>query len=135
VDLATLEGERKIVTVMFAEIAGFTTLAESLDLEQVRSLMNSCFEALVPVVEKYFGAIDKLVGDAILALFGAPVTHKNDPEQALRAALEMKEVLASLNSARGTDLELHFKDQHRPGGRRRNWVVWSTGLLGHGGRG
>jgi class 3 adenylate cyclase/tetratricopeptide (TPR) repeat protein/regulation of enolase protein 1 (concanavalin A-like superfamily) len=103
-----LQGERKLVTVMFADLSGFTALAERLDPEAVRETMNACFEHLVPVIEKYEGAVDKFIGDEIMALFGAPVAHENDPERALRAALEMVEALGKLNADRGTDLGLHF---------------------------
>ena len=81
--------ERKIVTVVFADITGFTALAEKLDAEEVRTLINACFECLVPIVQKYAGTIDKFIGDEIMALFGAPVAHEDDPERALRASLEM----------------------------------------------
>src|SRR5262245_16637748 len=57
----TLEGERKLVTVMFADISGFTALSEKLDPEQVRNLMNDCFDDLVPVVKKYGGWVDKFI--------------------------------------------------------------------------
>jgi len=103
-----LEGERKLVTIMFADISGFTALAETMDPEAVRDLINACFDHLVPVIEKYEGTVDKFVGDAIVALFGAPVAHENDPERALRTALEMKSDLAAFNASRHTDLGLHF---------------------------
>jgi len=103
-----LVAERKLVTIMFADISGFTALAETMDPEAVRDLMNACFERLVPVVEKYQGTVDKFIGDEIMALFGAPAAHENDPERALRVALEMMETLAGFNAERGTDLGLHF---------------------------
>lgn len=104
----SLEGERKLVTVMFADISGYTALAERLDPERARDLINDCFEQLVPVVERYGGTVDKFVGDAIVALFGAPAVHENDPERALRAAIEMAEALVDFNATNGTDLGLHF---------------------------
>ena len=103
-----LMGERKLVTVMFADISGFTALSEELDPEAVREMMNTCFDHLVPVVEKYEGTVDKFIGDEIMALFGAPVAHENDPERALRAALEMMEALEAFNVERSTDLGVHF---------------------------
>ncbi len=103
-----LEGERKLVTVMFADISGFTTLAETVDPEMVRDVMNACFEQLVPIIEKYEGMVDKFIGDEIMALFGAPVAHENDPERALRAALEIKDALTQFNAEQGTDLGLHI---------------------------
>jgi len=104
----SLKGERRLVTVMFADISGFTALADTLDPEAVRDLINACFEILVPIVEKYGGTVDKFIGDEIMALFGAPVTHENDPERALRAALEMMDALAEFNAERATTLGLHF---------------------------
>lgn len=104
----TLKGERKLVTVMFADISGFTALAETMDPEAVRDLMNGCFERLVPIVKKYGGTVDKFIGDEIMALFGAPTTHENDAERALHAALEMMNALAAFNTERGTDLGMHI---------------------------
>lgn len=104
----SLEGEYRLVTVMFADLAGFTELSERLGPEQVRQLTNACFEALVPVVERYEGTVEKFIGDAIMAVFGAPVAHENDPERSLRAALEMQEALTAFNQEHGTDLGLHF---------------------------
>ena len=105
---SAMDGERKIVTVMFADIAGFTSMAEKMDPEVVRDMMNACFEALVPIVQKYGGTVDKFIGDEIRALFGAPVAHENDPERALRAALDMMIELVRFNTDRNTDLGLHF---------------------------
>jgi len=100
--------ERKLVTVMFADIAGFTALAETMDPEHVRDLMNACFEQLVPVITQYGGMVDKFIGDEVMALFGAPIAHENDPERALRAALMMQEAIATFNAARGLNLDTHF---------------------------
>ena len=102
------EDERKLVTIVFADISGFTALSEKKDPEQVRALMNSCFESLVPVVQKYEGTIDKFIGDEIMALFGAPIAHEDDPERALRAALEMMEAIAAVNRKHGTELGIHI---------------------------
>ncbi len=104
--------ERKQVTVMFADISGFTAMSEKLDPEEVRSLINACFERLGAVIDRYQGHIDKFIGDEIMALFGAPMTHENDPERALRAALEMMVVLEEFNAEYGAvipkPLALHF---------------------------
>ena len=80
-------GERKIVTILFADVSGFTALSEKLDPEAVRDLITACFDRLVPCIQRYGGTIDKFMGDEIMALFGAPRAHENDPERALRAAL------------------------------------------------
>jgi predicted ATPase/class 3 adenylate cyclase len=102
------DDERKIVTVLFADVTGFTALAEKLDPEEVRALINDCFECLVPVVQKYGGTIDKFIGDEIMALFGAPLAHEDDPERALRTALEMMEAISGFNCAHETKLGLHL---------------------------
>ena len=102
-----LPADRRLVTTMFADLSGFTALAESMDPEELRDLMADCFEALVPVVERYGGTIDKFIGDEVMALFGAPVAHEDDPERALRAALEMMEALAAFNARRATQLGIH----------------------------
>ena len=102
------QDERKIVTILFSDVSGFTALAEKKDPEEVRALMNACFESLVPIVKKYGGTIDKFIGDEIMALFGAPVAHEDDPERALWAALEMMEAIGALNRTHGTELDLHI---------------------------
>ena len=94
----SFEGERKLVTVMFADFSGFTALAEKLDPEAVRELVNACFDRLVPIIKKYEGTVEKFIGDEIMAIFGAPVAHENDPERALRTALEMMDELAKFNT-------------------------------------
>ena len=86
VSSSAMKGERRHVTVMFADISGFTAMSEKLDPEEVRGMINGCFERLGAVIDRYGGHIDKFIGDEIMALFGAPVAHENDPERALRAA-------------------------------------------------
>ena len=77
--------ERRVVTVLFADLVGYTTLAEHRDPEKVKRLIESCFERLVADIEAFGGRVDKLLGDAIVALFGAPVAHEDDAERAVRA--------------------------------------------------
>jgi len=86
--------ERRIVTVLFADLVGFTGLAEKMDPEQVKRLIDTCFERLVDVVTEFGGRVDKILGDGMLVLFGAPVAHEDDPERAVRAALRMQETVA-----------------------------------------
>lgn len=105
---SSLSGERKLVTVMFADISGFTALSETMDAEMVRDLVNGCFGKLVPVVEKYGGVVDKFIGDEIMALFGAPIVHEDDQEWALRAALDMMSTLTDFNKEHHTDFGLHI---------------------------
>ncbi|RME98236.1 MAG: hypothetical protein D6768_17820 [Chloroflexi bacterium] len=109
---SALHGERRHVTVMFADISGFTALSEKLDPEEVRSLINACFERLGAAIDRYHGTIDKFIGDEIMALFGAPLAHENDPERALRAALDMMTALDAFNHENAHQLPqplaLHF---------------------------
>ena len=98
----TLE-ERRVVTVLFADLVGYTALAENLDPEQVKRLIESCFERLVADIETFGGRVDKLLGDAIVALFGAPVAHEDDAERAVRAALRMQETLSRFCADGGQD--------------------------------
>ncbi|MFM7062514.1 MAG: adenylate/guanylate cyclase domain-containing protein [Actinomycetes bacterium] len=86
--------ERRVVTVLFADLVGFTSLAEHRDPEDVKLLVDRLFEQLVRVVHDHGGQVDKIVGDAVVALFGAPVAHEDDAERAVRAALRMQEVTA-----------------------------------------
>jgi len=98
--------ERRIVTVLFGDLVGFTTLAEHMDPEALKRLIDSCFEKMVAVVNEFGGRVDKILGDGILALFGAPVAHEDDPERAVRAALRMQETLAehvASNDLTGTE--------------------------------
>lgn len=103
-----MEGERKLVTIMFADFSNFTSMSEKMDAEDIRTIMNNCFSKLVPIIEQYGGHIDKFIGDEIMALFGAPVAHDNDAEFALRAALDMMNALVDFNVEHQTDLGLHF---------------------------
>lgn len=102
------EAERRFVTVLFADLSGFTALTETRDPETVRELINASFDLLVPIIENHDGVVDQFVGDAILALFGAPVAHEDDPAQACRAALELMGALENLNSERKMNLGLHI---------------------------
>jgi class 3 adenylate cyclase len=95
--LETRNDERRIVTVLFADLVGFTTLSEARDPEQVKNLVDTCFSRLVADVLAFGGRVDKIVGDAIVALFGAPVAHEDDAERAVRAALQMQQTMCDLN--------------------------------------
>jgi len=87
--IAHLEGERKQVTVLFADVVGSTALAEQMDPEQWAAIMNGAFETLTPAIHRYEGTIARLMGDALLAFFGAPVAHEDDPIRAIRAAMDL----------------------------------------------
>lgn len=81
------------MTVLFADIVGFTSLSEHLDPEQVKHLVDRCFRWLTAEIVSFGGRVDKIIGDAIVALFGAPVAHEDDPERAVRVALRMQQII------------------------------------------
>src|SRR5215208_5148778 len=87
---ARVDGERKYVTVLFADVVDSTGLGERLDPEQVAEIMNGAFAFLNASVRKYDGTIARLLGDAVLAFFGAPVAHEDDAERAVRAGLDIQ---------------------------------------------
>lgn len=89
---AHLAGERKVVTVLFLDVVGSTALAENMDPEDWTLIMNRAFDVLSPIIiTSYEGAIARLLGDAILAFFGAPIAHEDDPVRAVRASLDLLE--------------------------------------------
>src|SRR5579862_4386380 len=93
--VATLE-ERRLVTVLMADLVGFTTISAESDPEQVKRLVDHCFERFVVDITAYGGRLDKIVGDELVALFGAPVAHEDDAERAVRAALRMHDTLSDV---------------------------------------
>jgi len=94
---ASPEGDRRPVTVLFADLAGFTALSEGLDPEDVRAIQADLFHEMSASIERYEGFVEKFVGDAVMAVFGAPRAHEDDPERGLRAALLMRERMGALN--------------------------------------
>ncbi len=88
-----LEGERKQVTVLFADVSGFTSMSERLDPEAVHQLMNRAFELMLGEVHRYEGTINQFLGDGVMALFGAPIAHEDHAQRAVHAALGMQRVL------------------------------------------
>jgi class 3 adenylate cyclase len=88
---ATPREERKVVTVLFADLVGFTSRSERLDPEDVRALLSPYYARLRAELEHFGGTVEKFIGDAVMALFGAPVAHEDDPERAVRAALAIRD--------------------------------------------
>ena len=93
---SAMEGERKQVTVLFADVAGFTTICEQLDPEEVHTLVDGCFIRLTEAVHRYQGTINQYTGDGVMALFGAPIAHEDHPQRALLAALAIQEAMHEL---------------------------------------
>jgi len=104
--LVTRPDERRVATLVFGDLVGYTALAQTADPEQVKRLVDTCFGALAADVTAYGGRVDKIVGDEIVAIFGAPVAHEDDAERAVRCGLQMQRTLASLATRVGVDLEM-----------------------------
>jgi class 3 adenylate cyclase len=94
-----LHGERKQVTVLFADVAGFNTLAERLEPEDVHTIMDGCFERLTHAVHRYEGTINPFTGDGIMVLFGAPIAHEDHAVRALHAALDIQMTMRDYGGA------------------------------------
>ncbi|MEX2612748.1 MAG: adenylate/guanylate cyclase domain-containing protein, partial [Gaiellaceae bacterium] len=91
--------ERKVVTVVFADLVGSTARAERLDPEDVRAILAPYHDRLRAELERRGGTVEKFIGDAVVGVFGAPVAHEDDPERAVRAALAIQEAIAELNES------------------------------------
>src|SRR5438132_3462235 len=98
---AAPESERRLVSILFADLVGFTSLSESRDPEEVRDLLSRYFDASRRVIRLYGGAVEKFIGDAVMAVWGAPVAREDDPERAVRAALELMSAVHSLGQEVG----------------------------------
>ncbi len=77
------------MSVLFADLVGFTTLAEGRDAEEIRELLTRYFDLARDVIGRYGGTVEKFIGDAVMAVWGAPIAHEDDAERAVRAALEL----------------------------------------------
>jgi class 3 adenylate cyclase len=88
--------ERKVVTVLFADLVGFTSRSERLDPEDVRAMLSGYHERVRDELERHGGTVEKFIGDAVMAVFGAPVAHEDDPERAVRAAFAVREAVTEL---------------------------------------
>src|SRR5215467_6018984 len=86
--------ERKLVTILFADVAGSTALGEALDPEDVRALMSRYYQHAHQIVPAHGGTLEKFIGDAVMAVFGLPQAHGNDAERALAAALALRRAIA-----------------------------------------
>ena len=100
---ADLAEQRKVVTILFADLSGSTVLGERLDPEELRGVLASYFNELARQIRRYEGTIDKYIGDAVMAVFGAPISHEDDAERAINAALAMQQSIGHLND----DLSRH----------------------------
>jgi class 3 adenylate cyclase/tetratricopeptide (TPR) repeat protein len=109
---SALEGERRQVTVLFADVAGFTSLAEKRDPEDVHRIINGCFERITAEVHRFEGTINQYTGDGVMALFGAPIAHEDSARRAVHAALGIQRAIAdygaTLRAERGLSLTMRI---------------------------
>ena len=91
--------ERRLVSVLFADLVGFTTISESRDSEEVRELLTAYFDRCKRLIERYGGTVEKFIGDAVMAVWGTPVAKEDDAERAVRAALDLVAAVAELDPA------------------------------------
>ena len=91
------EAERRLVTVLFTDLVGFTTIAEDRDPEAVRELLSSYFDTATRIVEVHGGIVEKFIGDAVMAVWGTPVAHEDDAERAVRAGRELVDAVKALH--------------------------------------
>lgn len=100
--------ERRFATVLFADLVGFTAFSESADPEHVKQLVDTCFEALGADITAYGGQVDKIIGDAMVALFGAPIAHEDDAERAVRCALQMQHTISTMRDHHDLQVEMRI---------------------------
>src|SRR5687767_9795809 len=100
--------ERKLVTIIFADIVGSTELGETYDSEVVRATLSRAFGVLSEILEVHGGTVEKFIGDAVMAVFGVPNAHDDDAERAVRAAFALREGISEQNARSGPQLELRI---------------------------
>ncbi len=104
-----IEGERKLVTVLFTDVANYTSISEKLDPEEVHQIMDGCFKLLMDEIHKHEGTIDKFTGDGVMALFGAPIAHEDHAQRACYAALAMQRVMGEYGEKIERECGVEFK--------------------------
>ena len=104
----TPDGERRQVTVLFADLVGFTRLTSALGSEAIHALLNRYFEVVDTIIAAHGGTVDKHIGDNVMAVFGAPIAHDDDPLRAVRTAMKIHDRLASIVTNSGTSLQAHI---------------------------
>ena len=117
------------MSVLFADLVGFTSRSERLDVEDVQGFLSSYHALLRRELERHGGTVEKFIGDAVMALFGAPVAHEDDPERAVRAALSIQDAVGEMRERDGIDLHVRVGvttgERSSPCGRtRRPGKAW-----------
>jgi hypothetical protein len=90
INRSSIEGERKLVTVLFTDVANFTSISEKLDPEEVHQIMDGCFKVLMNEIHRYEGTINQFTGDGVMTLFGAPISHEDHAQRACHVALAIQ---------------------------------------------
>jgi len=106
---SSIEGERKLVTVLFTDVANYTSISEKLDPEEVHQIMDGCFKILMDEIHRYEGTIDKFTGDGVMALFGAPVAHEDHAQRACYAALAIQRTMVEYSKKMEKECGVDFK--------------------------
>jgi hypothetical protein len=106
---SAIEGERKIVTVFFADVAGFTHMSEKLDPEEVHQVMDGCFKILMEEIHNYEGTINQFTGDGVMALFGAPLALEDHAQRACHAALSVQQSMVKYSERIQKDFGVLFR--------------------------
>ena len=106
---STIEGERKLVSVLFADVANFTTISEKLDPEEVHQIMDGCIRILMDEIHRYEGTINQFTGDGVMALFGAPIAHEDHAQRACSAALSIQNILREYSDILKKEYGIDFK--------------------------
>jgi class 3 adenylate cyclase len=104
---AMAEGERRPIAILFADLSGFTAMTERIGAEGMIDFFDRFHVGIQTVVAKYDGLVEKFIGDAVMALFGAPKAHGDDPERAIRAALDIRDFVRDLGAGLGCELDTH----------------------------
>src|SRR5210317_60126 len=106
---SSIEGERKLVTVLFADVANYTAIAEMLDPEEVHEIIDGCFKILMNEIHRYEGTINQFTGDGIMAIFGAPVAHEDHAQRACYASLAIQKALGDYAGILKKEYDIDFK--------------------------
>ena len=109
INRSSIEGERKFVTVLFADVANYTSISEKLDPEEVHQIMDGCFKILMDEIHQYEGTINQFTGDGVMALFGAPVSHEDHAQRACRAAITIQKTLVQYEKEMELRYDTRFK--------------------------
>jgi len=105
---APIQAERRQVTILFADIVGYTKMTSEVDAEEIHNILGKFFDAVDSIIHVFGGTVDKHVGDSVMAVFGAPTAHSDDPSRAARAALAIHKAMPEVSNLAGRELKVHI---------------------------